>query len=151
MWGGAAGAAAGGAAATGPAGGQPWTPTGPNAQAEQKKSRVPVIIAIVIALVAAVAAFFLVSNLLGGSDAETTIDNCVLEADGTMTVDGTITSESDVDGSLEVRFDDAESGEEVDRTTVEVKGDAGEDIPFSATGEAGDDVSRIDCVVVAPD
>jgi hypothetical protein len=110
-----------------------------------------VIIAVVIALVAAVAAFFLVSNLLGGSDAEPTIENCAIEADGTMRVDGTLTSDSDFDGSLEVRFDDADSGDEVDRTTVDVEGDAGEDIPFSATGEAGDDVDRIDCVVVAAD
>jgi hypothetical protein len=152
MWGGAAGAAAGTAAAAGAPGGPTWTATGPTAEAKQKKSRVPVIVGIVVlALLLGVGVFFLVRSVFGGSDLEITIpeDNCVIEADGTMTVDGTVTSDSDVDTSLEVRFDDAESGEEVDRTTVDVKGDAGDEIPFSATGEAGDDVTRIDCVVVA--
>ena len=108
----------------------------------------PIIIAVVIALLAAVAVFLFVSGVLGGDEGEVTLndDDCEIAADGTLSASGTYKSDSDVDGSLDVRFDD-QDGNEVDSASVDIKGDADEEIPWTATGSAGDDVTKVTCTV----
>ena len=138
MWGAPGAAAVGGAA-----GAKAWTTDG--GDDKKKRSPLPIIIAIVIAVIAAVAVFFFVSSALGGDDAEITITGCDIAADGTLTATGTLESASEVDGSLDVRFDNAEDGSEVDSTSTDVSGAADESIEWSASGAAGDDVARVTC------
>ncbi|MGI9576699.1 MAG: hypothetical protein ACR2OH_00700, partial [Microthrixaceae bacterium] len=141
-------AGAPGTGAPGTAGAQPWTATDGQGQPEKKRSPVPIIIAVVIALLAAVAVFLFVSGTLGGGDGDVTIadGSCDIAADGTLSVSGTYTSGSEVDTSLDVRFDD-QDGNEADKTSVDVKGDADEDIAWSASGQASDDVTKVSCTV----
>ncbi len=107
----------------------------------------PIVIAVIIAVLAAVGAFFGVSALLGGSDTEGTIDECSIASDGKLTASGTVKSSSEVDTKVSVRFDDANTGTEVDRTDVDVTGAADESIPWTAEGQAGDEVTKVTCVL----
>lgn len=90
----------------------------------------------------------LTQTVLGGADLTAQIDTCEISADGLLSAEGTVRSDEDVDTTIEVRFDDADTGERVDSEVVEVAGDKGTDIDWSATGSAGDEVRRVDCVVV---
>jgi len=110
------------------------------------------ITAVVIALVAAVGAFFAVQALLGG-DGEVTgaVDECNISADGSLTASGWVQSEDALDGTVEITFEDADGGGEVDRDTVEVSAAAGERAQWTASGSAGADVQGVTCLVDSVD
>ncbi len=106
------------------------------------------MIAGIVAVVAAIAAFFGIRALVGGgADVQGTVDECSIAADGALTASGTVESGDALNTTVEVRFEDLATGTEVDRDTVEVRGDAGESVAWSASGQAGDGVERVTCVL----
>lgn len=104
-------------------------------------------VAVVIALLVAAGAAVAVWALTRGGGTEATVDECVIEPDGALAAAGTIRSDGDVDATVEVRFEDRDTGTEVDRDTIEVRGSAGTTIEWSAAGQAGEDVDRVTCVL----
>jgi len=109
------------------------------------------IIAAVIAVVAAVGAFVLATQVLGGgSNVSGGIDQCAIEADGTLTATGWVRSDDAIDATFDVRFDDANNNVEVDRDTVKVTAPAGQRATWTAQGKAGDKVTKVTCVLGPP-
>ena len=49
------------------------------------------------------------------------------------------------------RFDDANGGGLVDSAEVPVEAEAGEEVSWSATGTAGEDVTRVTCTLASPE
>jgi hypothetical protein len=109
---------------------------------------VAVVIGLLIVLLVAVGGVFGFRTLNGSAGTfEGTVDQCHIAADGTLTASGTITSEEAMDTTLEVRFDNAADSTQVDRTTVEVAGSAGEQVQWNAAGHAPEDVDRVTCTM----
>ena len=112
---------------------------------------VAITIGVLIALLVAVGTFFGVRALAGGSAFEGSVQQCHIATDGTLTASGTVTANEAMDTTLEVRFDDANGGGLVDSTEVLVEAEAGEEVSWSATGTAGDDVTRVTCTLASPE
>lgn len=107
---------------------------------------VAIVVGALILLLVAVGGFFAFRAVTdSAAPFEGTVDECHIASDGTLTASGTITSDEAVDTTLEVRFEDVTDNAEVDRSTVDVSGSAGEQIPWSVTGHAPDDVTRVTC------
>lgn len=106
------------------------------------------IIGVLIVILAAVGSVFGFRALRGSSGAfDGTVDVCHIASDGALSASGTVTSDEALDETLEVRFEDTASGEVVDRTTVDVSGSAGEQVPWSANGQAPEETDRVTCTV----
>lgn len=118
--------------------------------AEKKKRGlgfVVIIVVVCLLVVGGVAGAILLLADLGGSSIENAeIDRCVIEADGTMAAAGRVEAEEPV--SLEVVFEDADSGKELDRTTVTTaRGPRGRQ-GWIAEGKTSDEsVKKISCVL----
>ncbi|MCZ7630612.1 MAG: hypothetical protein M5U19_16950 [Microthrixaceae bacterium] len=101
-----------------------------------------------IVVLVAIGAFFGFRALTGSAaPVDGTVEQCHIATDGTLSASGTVTSDEALDTALEVRFEDVADGEVVDRSTVDVSGSAGEQIQWSATGQAPDDVVRVTCTI----
>ena len=96
-------------------------------------------------MVGAIVGFVLVTSLFGGNNPEGTVDTCTITADGTLVAGGTVNNASE--GDLTVRFDDADSGVEVDRVDVQLDTDTDASQDWSVEGSAGDQVQRVTCVL----
>ena len=134
----------------GPAG-APGAPA-PGTPPERKRRTGLVIGLVVLVLVVAVAAgvvAYLVASGGSGSDLTATVDRCVIDADGTLTASGRLTN--DGGDAQQVRmtvvFDDSKGGARVDRSFVTVRVGPGRSAPWRATGNAGESVQRVTCVV----
>jgi hypothetical protein len=109
---------------------------------------VAIVIGVLIVLLVAIGGFFGLQTLNGSAGTfEGTVDQCHIASDGTLTASGTVTSDEALDTTLEIRFDDAADGAQVDLTTVSVAGSAGEQVQWSGTGQAPEDVNRVTCTM----
>ncbi|MFV0315651.1 MAG: hypothetical protein ACK5O2_01655 [Microthrixaceae bacterium] len=105
------------------------------------------MVVLLIALLVAIGAFVAVRAFMGGAAITGTVDECRIDADGTLTASGTVRSDEALDRALSIRFEDAQTGAEVDRATVDVAGGPEETIPWTVRGQAGDSVNRVDCIL----
>lgn len=107
-----------------------------------------IVIGVLIVVLFAVGAVFGFRALRGSSSPfDGTVDRCHIASDGALTASGTVTSDEELDETLEVRFEDTATGDEVDRTTVDVRGSGGEQVPWSANGQAPEEVNRVTCTL----
>ena len=107
-----------------------------------------VVIGVVIVVLVVIGGFFGFRAMDGSAGSlDGTVDQCHIAADGTLTASGTVTSDKELDTTLEVSFDNAANDAQVDRTTVDVSGSAGEQVQWIATGQAPDDVTRVTCTM----
>lgn len=128
-------------------------PPQPNSQKSKRSGpATAIVIGILIVALVAIGGLFGLRALSGSEGPiEGTVDQCHIAVDGTLTASGTVTSDEALDTTLEVRFDDAANGAQVDRTTVDAAGSAGEQVQWSATGQAPEDVKRVTCTMRAAD
>ena len=124
----------------------------PDAEPKKKRSKAGLIIGILVVLVLLVGGAIAAVTLLGGdsgSDLVATVDRCVIDADGTLTAAGGLKNGGgdQAKARMTVEFNDTSGGDRVDRSFVDVtvKGDGSE--KWEATGNAGDDVQKVTCVV----
>jgi FlaG/FlaF family flagellin (archaellin) len=135
--------------APGPAG---WGPAGapPPPAAPAKKGRGAVVwvigVILVVLVIAGVVAFALGVFDSSSSVTDAAVEECTIGADGTMVAAGWVTAEERV--TLEVRFEDAESGKELDRVTVTPRGPVSRRQVWTAEGTTDDDaVQKVTCVL----
>ncbi|MEZ5350129.1 MAG: hypothetical protein R2714_13165 [Microthrixaceae bacterium] len=108
---------------------------------------IKVVIGVLIALLVAAGSFLGVSALINSGSVSGTVDECRIDPDGTLTASGTVSSDDEIDQTLSIRFDDADTGVEVDRAAVDVAGGPGDDVLWTARGQAGENVNRVTCVL----
>lgn len=107
-----------------------------------------IVLGVLIVVLVAIGGVFGLRTLNASAGTfEGTVDQCHIASDGTLTASGTVTSDEAIDTTLEVRFDDAANGSQVDLTTVSVSGSAGEQVQWSGTGQAPSDVNRVTCTM----
>ncbi len=127
---------------------QPGTPE-PGGPA--RRSRVWVVVAVIVALAlvigGAAGAFVM---LTGFGRLDVSIDTCEIAADGALTATGTVDGPSGTAARVIVDFVDTRSGEVVDSdsTTLDLGTAPGAD-PWRLDGQAGDDVDQVTCEVTA--
>ncbi len=111
-----------------------------------KKSLKPwaLVLAILLLVVGAVVGFLLVAGVLGSS-AEGEVSACVIDADGSINAAGWVSGAED--STLVVRFEDADTGVEVDRAEVSPLRSNQDRAPWTAEGQAGPEVDRVKCVL----
>ena len=102
------------------------------------------VLAILLLLAGAVVGFLLVTGALGSS-AEGEVSACVIDADGSISAAGWVSGAED--STLVVRFEDADTGVEVDRAEVSPLRSTEERAPWTAKGQAGAEVDRVKCVL----
>ena len=125
-------------------------PSYAQAPAPKKKRGLGLVVIIIVVCVIVVGgivgAILLLTDLGGSSIENAEIDRCVIEADGTMAAAGRVEAEDSV--TLEVVFEDADSGKELDKTTVTtVRGPRGRQ-GWIAEGKTDDEaVKKITCVL----
>ena len=128
----------------------PATPPGSGAAGvapptPRKKSRVGLVVGLVVVLVlligAGLAAVLLVG---GGATAELTVDSCEIAADGSLIATGSVTNGNGDSVGVDVSFLEVSSGDEVqaDTVTVLLLDGSGN---WSSTGSAGDSVTQVTC------
>ncbi len=116
---------------------------------EKKKRRGLVVVIIVVCVLVvggAAGAILLLADLGGSSIENAEITRCVIEADGTLAAVGRVEADDPV--TLEVVFEDADSGKELDKTTVTTtRGPRGRQ-GWIAEGKTDDEaVKKITCVL----
>lgn len=116
----------------------------PMAPDAPKKSKAGLIIAllVVVLLLVGGAVAFLAFGPASGSDLTATIDECTIEADGSLAASGSITGD---DGAVEVsvEFRNTDGDAVVDSASTNVSAPGSWDV----SGSAPDDVQRVTCVV----
>ena len=101
---------------------------------------------VVVLVIGGVAAFALGVFDSASSVTDAAVDECAIEADGTMVAAGWVTADERV--TLEVRFEDADSGKELDRVSVTPRGPVTRRQVWTAEGSTDDDaVQKVTCVL----
>jgi hypothetical protein len=129
-----------------------WGPTAavPPAPPKEKKGRGPLLwivgVIVVVLVIGGVAAFALGVFDSASSVTDAAVEECAIAADGTMVAAGWV--EADERVTLEVRFEDADSGKELDRVTVTPRGPVSRRQVWTAKGSTDDDaVQKVTCVL----
>lgn len=126
----------------------PQSPPAQSAKPARSGRAAAIVLAVLIVALVAIGGFFGFRALDGSAAAvEGTVDRCHIASDGTLSASGTVTSGEETDMTLEIRFEDVTNSTEVDRATVDVSGPTGQPIPWSASGQAPDDVVRVTCLM----
>jgi hypothetical protein len=133
-----------------PAGPGAWGPApAPEAAQPEKKGKgaaIWIVAAILALLVIGGVVAFALGLFDSSSVTDAAVDECVIEADGTMIAKGWVTADERV--TLAVRFQDADSGTELDRATVTPRGSVDERQSWTAQGSTDDDeVQKVTCVL----
>jgi hypothetical protein len=119
---------------------------------KKKKSKLWLIVGLVVLLgVLAIGAIGAVA-LLGSSssgDLKATVGTCQIAADGSLTTSGLVKNSGGESQKvkLTVVFNNADGGKQIDRSFVNVTVPADGNQTWEATGNAGDDVKKVTCVV----
>jgi len=85
---------------------------------------------------------YLAATRSSGSDLTATIDECTIDADGTLGASGSVEGSDDT-VTVSVEFRNTDGDEVVDSASTNVKGAGSWDV----SGSAPDDVQRVTCVV----